>query len=94
MSSTTTDDTDSRDDSVRRLDGTGYGGGHVETPTLEVSPITETAGVELQPWGDEVSLVVDVLAPGDVWVRSTATLTRGEVRQLRDDLDVLLQGGA
>lgn len=89
MSKSAPTPTDTRDDSVRTLDVTGYAG-LVDTPTLEVAPLTDAIAVDVSPHGEEIALDVDTVAPGEVRVRSTGTLPADDARQLRNALDEAL----
>jgi hypothetical protein len=93
MSSAADTDTDARDDSVRPLDVTGYAGLD-EAPTLEVAPLTDAIAFDVEPRGEEVLVDVETVAPGEVPVRSSGTLSREEARTLRDELADALEGRA
>jgi hypothetical protein len=89
MSSTAAPDTDKRDNSVRPLDVTGYGNLD-EPPALEVAPLTDAIAFDVEPRGEDVAVDVETVAPGEIPVRSSGTLSREQARALREELDEAL----
>ena len=92
MSSTATTDTDTRDDRVRPLDLSGYGG-LADAPALEVAPLTDAIAFDVERTAEEIVVDVETVAPGEVRVRSSGALSPAEARELWDDLDAALGGG-
>ena len=91
MSSTADVDTDTPDDRVRPLDLSGYGGLD-DAPALEVAPLTDAIAFDVESRGEEIVVEVETVAPGEVPVRSSGTLSREAARALRDDLAGALGG--
>ena len=91
MSSTADVDTDTPDDRVRPLDLSGYGGLD-DAPALEVAPLTDAIAFDVEAHAEEIVVEVETVAPGEVPVRSSGTLSREAARELRDDLVDALGG--
>ena len=76
---------------TRRVEASGYASAYMDFGTETLEPIGESGVVELQPWGDEISVVVDVETFDGDRVQTTATLSLDDAEELRDELDDVLE---